>query len=113
MRTTRTVRLTLDTLSLRAFRFQEPLAHSPLVFVQQHPAQFGKHVGPRIVESPQDALPVLIVSANPSVESQCLLEKGARWLVDQPDDLAHVVVGDKHAREIHRSEPTRELVGDH
>jgi hypothetical protein len=66
----------------RASRLHEPLAHPPLVLLQQHSARLGQRLRADIVERPEDALAIFDGERHYlTVESERLLEEGARRLV--------------------------------
>ncbi len=77
---------------------------APLVLGKEDTAELCKGVGPDVVEHPEESLTVLDGERDDSrLEGERLLEKGARRLIDEPYELANVVVRNVQAREIHRS----------
>jgi hypothetical protein len=80
----------------------EPLTVPPFVLLEQDATELGQRVRPRIVECPEDAL-----SIGDRERDDCgflrerLLEKRARRFVDEPYELADVLVGDPQTGEIH------------
>jgi len=75
------------------------------VLGEQHPAKLCEGVRPDIVERPQDALAVIHGECDDSsLECERLLEKRARRLVHERDELADIVVGNVQAGEIHEGE---------
>ena len=76
---------------------------SPLVLLEQDAAELGQCVRPGIVERPEDALPVIDGERDDfGLQPERLLEKRAGRFVDEPYELADVLVGDPQAGEIHK-----------
>jgi hypothetical protein len=72
----------------------EPVAHASFVLLQEHGAELGQRVCSRIVERPEDALPVLDRERqDDGAECECLLEHASRWLVDERGELPDIVLG--------------------
>lgn len=72
-------------------RLDQPLAHAPLVLHEQHAAELGKPVRLRVVERPEDALPVVDRQRDDHrLPLKRVLEDGASRLVDQTGELTDV-----------------------
>ena len=77
----------------------ESLLHAPLVLLQEHSAQLCQRVRADIVERPEDALTVFDGECDDlALERERLLERGARRLVHELDELAYVLVGNPQDR---------------
>jgi hypothetical protein len=85
----------------------EPLASAPFVLAEEHPAELDKRVGAYVVECPEDALAIFNRERHDlGFEREGRLEKRARRLVHEFDQLAHVLVGDPHTGDIHDAKST-------
>jgi len=90
-----------------AKRLNEPVVPTPLVFGEQHASKLCEGVCPDVVECPEDAFAIFDRERDYlGLECERLLEKGACWLVHERDELAHVLVGDPQAGEVHGGEGT-------
>ena len=85
------------------------MSPTPLVLLQQHSAKLSQRVRPGIVERPEDALAVFDGKGDDlGLWGERLLEEGARRLVDEPDELANILVGTRRpARYIEAGPATR------
>ena len=86
---------------------ESPLAHVPLLLLQQNASEFRQRFRADIVERPEDALAIFDGERDDlSLERKRLLEKGARRLGHATNELAHVLIRDPRAGEIHEGEAT-------
>jgi hypothetical protein len=70
--------------------------------LQQHSTQLSECVRADIVERPEDALAIFDRDCDDlALERERLLERGARRLVHELDEIANVLVRDRQAGEIH------------
>ena len=91
------------TETIQASGLDEVFALSPLVFLEQDATELSQCVRPGIVERPEDPIPVIDGERDDfGLQPERLLEKRAGRLVDDPYELADVLVGDPQAGEIHK-----------
>jgi hypothetical protein len=87
----------------------KPLAHPPLVLLQEHGAELRECVRSRIVERPEDALAVVDGERYyGSTERERLLEHASRRIVDKAGELPHVVIGNPKTGEHHARDSASE-----
>ncbi len=81
----------------------EPRAVAPLVLLKQDATELCQRVRSRIIERPEDALAIGDCERDDfGFHRERLLEEGARRLVDDSYEFAHVILGDPQTGEIYK-----------